>query len=1411
MTPSTSARTEEKGYQFQASYSEPVERVNLVKQDACWYLRTRIEGTAVEWLVDSGANPNLLSSKVYFSIPEDQRPPLRPLETKLFAANEQGIQTHGQTCIDFCLSDGTIFHESVIVADIGDTQGILGMRFLRNQDAFVQFKKGVLWCGDLCWNLIGPESSNGMQARLTKGVIVPAGHGLTVPVHFDAQRAETFRRDPEGWDAILEAPEDLVSLNGVAVPRAVVRVRKVNGMWGTYVSLTNFSQEDVIMLPGSCVGSVLPAGDVTPSEGLRCSRVSNVEGRTLPEHLQPLLAKGTKHLSKPQRDAVEKLLCQYQDTFVGPDGQLGTTNLVEHGIDTGEAAPIKSAYRPPGFAKKQVIEENLQKMLQLDVIEASESAWSSPVVLVKKRDGTFRFCIDLRRVNEVTKKDAYPLPNIQDCLTSLAGSEWFCTLDLASGYWQVGMKVEDREKTAFSTHKGLYHFKKMPFGLTNAPATFMRLMELALRGLEWEHCLVYLDDVIVFGSSFEKCLANLELVLERFHSAGLRLKPSKCDLFQPEVAFLGHRVNKDGISCDPAKLAAVRDWPRPDKLAEVRSFLGLATYYKKFLPNFSELVQPLTDLTRKGVRFHWSEECEASFTQLKEQLTSAPILAYPSENPEDTFILDTDASDKGMGAVLSQVRQGTEHVISYASKSLLPSQRRYCATYRELLAVVEFVPYFKHFLLGRDFIIRTDHSSLKWLHRFKEADGLVGRWLAILANYTYTIQHRDGKSHGNADALSRHPTVYRRRCGRDECQDCAGKKGTPIQGCFHLVNESREEVFCAGLPECSLPAESSEQVEPLLSPFNGCNWLNPVSHEELQQMQESDADLKQVLQWVTAGVKPDKKILAPCSRVVKNMIHLWPSLQVKNGVLYRCWSRRKRGDIFQLVAPVELRQEIFRQLHCVRHGGHFGVRRTLSAMRNRFYWPNLKEDVRRWCAECEACASAKHSPRCNAKLQQEPVGYRLERVAIDLMGELPTTDSGKKYVLVVSDYFTKWTQAFSLSDCTALTVADVLVNEFFSLFGLPAWLHSDMGSNFESELFQELCRLLDIRKTRTVSYHPQSDGLVERFNRTCKQMLKIFVNENRADWDEHLPLLMMAYRSSPHASTGMSPNLMMFGDELIAPIDLMVEAPPRHQNHYRCRTEYVEWLRQTLVKSHTFARDQLGIAAQQQKEYYDRKVKASEFLLNSFVWYWSPPRANRKFGKGWTGPYKVIERPTEAHCLLKLTPSSKPKLTHNNQLKPHLGRIPACWEVDVPHPVVDEESIEASSESGDSGEEEQFSPGSQGLPSEAIGLSPVVSSPLVVSLPSLLPSSPVVTAPLVVSLPALSPSPIPSIVVSPQIRQESDSSMSRRGANMHSGSGTPGPVIVHRGPEYTSPLPQPCLPSPRRGTRVRKPCIKLDL
>ncbi|GFV91619.1 retrovirus-related Pol polyprotein from transposon 17.6 [Trichonephila clavipes] len=485
-----------------------------------------------------------------------------------------------------------------------------------------------------------------------------------------------------------------------------------------------------------------------------------------PQQLTPDLLENAE-LSPEQKISAERLFQEFEDVFSRNSSDIGHTTVTQHRIDTADHPPIKQHPRRLPFAKQEEVGTLLREMQENDIIEPSSSPWASPIVLVRKKDGSTRFCVDYRKLNDVTKKDSYPLPRIDDTLDTLSGHNWFSTLDLKSGYWQVEIQPEDREKTAFTSGQGLWQFKVMPFGLCNAPATFERLMETVLKGLTFEACLIYLDDVIIGGRTFEEHLQNIRKVLSKLSDANLKLNPSKCKFFQKEVNYLGHIISAEGVRTDPEKVSAVKNWKRPENLRELRSFLGLCTYYRKFVKGFSNIARPLHKLTESKQKFQWTKECEDSFLQLKEALTSSPILIYPQ--PDKPFILDTDASNESVGAVLSQEIDGQERVVAYWSKCLSKPERNYCVTRKELLAIVKAIEHFHHYLYGQKFLLRTDHASLTWLMNFRNTEGQVARWIQRLNEYYFDIRHRKGSSHGNADALSRRPCPENcRHCSRVE-------------------------------------------------------------------------------------------------------------------------------------------------------------------------------------------------------------------------------------------------------------------------------------------------------------------------------------------------------------------------------------------------------------------------------------------------------------------------------------------------------------------------------------------------------------------------------------------------------------------------------------------------------------------
>ena len=474
------------------------------------------------------------------------------------------------------------------------------------------------------------------------------------------------------------------------------------------------------------------------------------------------------------------------------------------------------------------------------------------------------------------------------------------------------------------------------------------------------------------------------------------------------------------------------------------------------------------------------------------------------------------------------------------------------------------------------------------------------------------------------------------------------------------------------------------------------SWLQGWTLEELKMAQDEDKNIAKFTEWkLTCLPHPDSQALGICGREAWWFYSYYDSLEVHNGLLYVPDAIRevKSSTVLRLVAPLPIRRQLFKQIHQSRTGGHQGINNTISVVSRHFYWPGLYTDVRRWCQQCEGCARARtgESGR-RAKLVQDIPGMPMERMAVDLMGPLPKTEGGNLYIAVVVDYFTKWAEAFALPNKQSQTVAEVLVTGVICRLGTPHRLHSDQGGEFESNLWTEVCRLLDVEKTRTTPYRPESDGLVERLNRTIKKMLKVFVNENRNDWDDHLPYIMMAYRATPQASTQCSPNLLMYGREVNLPIEVM--APPPPGQTFSCPSEYVERVRAVMEQAFRFARHNLAASAERQKRCYDSRSNPRDFQEGHWVWYLYKPYCRLKFKCPWIGPCLVLRQLGPVNVEIQASPQDKPKVVHVDYLKPYWAEneVPVRWDSSPEEATREwppEWPPEESDQEGDSGEEEE--------------------------------------------------------------------------------------------------------------------------
>lgn len=427
---------------------------------------------------------------------------------------------------------------------------------------------------------------------------------------------------------------------------------------------------------------------------------------------------------------------------------------VQHRINTGKEQPIHLAPYRVSMQDRTKIRELVDYMIKKKVVKPSSSAWAFPVVLVSKKDGSTRFCVDYRKLNGITVKDAFPLPRMDDALAAFNGSNWLSSVDCASGYWQIPMAEEDREKTAFITPDGLFEFNVMPFGLTNAPATFQRFMNAVLAGYHWKFLIVYLDDIIIFSKTFQQHIKDLTQVFERLRQANVKLKTSKCKLFQRDLVYLGHHISLDGIRPDPKKLQALEKMPAPKNVSQLRAFVGFCGFYQKFIPNYAIICVPLYDLMKMNARFVWEAKHEAAFEGIKKALCAAILLYHP--NYSLPFVIRTDACDFGIGAVLLQIVGNQERPIQFNSRTLQPAERKWCVREKEALAIIWACETFRVYVHGTHFTVETDHHSLQWLLNAKEPPRLV-RWALRLSEFDFEIRYRKGSANQVADALSRLP------------------------------------------------------------------------------------------------------------------------------------------------------------------------------------------------------------------------------------------------------------------------------------------------------------------------------------------------------------------------------------------------------------------------------------------------------------------------------------------------------------------------------------------------------------------------------------------------------------------------------------------------------------------------------
>ena len=773
---------------------------------------------------------------------------------------------------------------------------------------------------------------------------------------------------------------------------------------------------------------------------------------------------------------INNLIQRNSDCFSAKGERNGNCSTGALRIKTHGPPICQKAYRMP-LSKRKVVEEMIKEMLDDDIICPSNSAYSSPILLVPKKDGESRLCVDYRKLNEVTQKDAYPLPHIQEIFDLVGGSTIYSTLDLKAGYYQMPVAEEDKHKTAFRCHLGHYAFNKVPFGLKSAPNFFQREMNKILADLIGKCVFVYIDDILVYSKTEHDHIKHLQLVFDKLRDAGLKLKPTKCAFGLPEVKLLGYVLNADGITTDPDKVDVIAKLKPPTTVKEVRSMLGMCNYYRNSLPNYATVAEPLIALTRQNVRFSWDDDKQAAFDELKRLLTSSHVMAAPDMNRP--YRLYTDACDYAIGGILVQESDdGVEKVIQYVSHTLSNTQRKWATIEKEAYAVVFCIEKLRAYLFGSQFHVYTDHKPLLSLFTKALNNTKIQRWGILLAEFGATISYRSGRHNIRADMLSR-------------IKHTANNNVAVID---------TEDIFD---PELMTNDDDITDILPLL--HDGLD-LKAVAQDQRREFPEL---------WQLAKADDDYEIL--------------------NCVLYSLKSPNLHAPLYpRLVLPTDYREAVISRAH--QECGHLSVWKTVRRITEAYVWKGLRKDVRAQLRNCAVCLTNNRHFQSHAMGDMPIASYPIQIIGADLIGPLVESPTGNRYILTIIDFCTGWAEAFPLPNKTNESVWNAFANGFICRHGVPEVIITDNAKEFTAFEFERYLSQIGIEHRTTTPVHPQSNGKIERFNKSIKELIQKAVNNVPSRWESVLNDALLAYRASVSTTTGYTPYFLMTGRHIRMPL-----------------------------------------------------------------------------------------------------------------------------------------------------------------------------------------------------------------------------------------------------------------------------------
>lgn len=1222
-----------------------------------YYPYSKNSDKSLKLLIDNGAAISLVkaSSLSQFEITDSQKIMLSGI------TRDSPVFTLGETHLEFQINDKTIKSNFQIIHDQTNVpfDGLIGRDFIKKHKCIPIIHESTFVIESLATSI--PIYTNTPQHSNTHTIIQP--------------RTEMIMKiqivNPHKLHEGIISSQKLNNDDSLLIPNAMVKIDKNNEALITVVNVS--TKTKIIPKPQLCIqempkqATVFHMGEINQSNHKNRIELLNQNLRL-------------SHTNKEQFESITKICNDFEDIFHLPGDQLTKTTAATCEIKTTDDIPIHTkAYRYPEIHKDEV-KKQTNKLYAQGSIRPSTSPWSSPLIIVPKKvdasgEKKWRMVIDYRPLNDKTIGDAYPLPNIEDILDQLGHSQFFTTLDLASGFHQIPIKTEDRPKTAFSTPEGHWEWDCMPFGLKNAPATFQRMMNNVLSGLNNKQCFVYLDDIVIYGSNLEDHNQKLINVFTRLRDNTLKLQPDKCEFLRDSCQYLGHIITRDGVKPNPDKVSSIKQIPIPKNPKHIKMFLGMTGYYRKFIKDFASIAKPLTNLLKKDAEFIWKNEQQIAFETLKNALIKEPLLQYPKFTLP--FTLTCDASNVGIGGVLSQIIDGKDLPVAYYSRTLNKAEQNYTTTEKELLAIVNSIEKFRPYLYGRIFTIYTDHKALTWLFNCKNPASKLVRWRLRLNEYQYTIKYKPGRINSNADGLSRlfpddqietevespPQNIFITHKSNKTYQDF-------IQ--FHYKNEEiieyeKENRSLSKIQDRIVMLwsedldENNQYSDYVKSNFD--TTLLKSSLNGIFQLKNGKQTLFLLFPLHLHFDKTEYKNIFECFMTLKDSIGtksftLIPPDKAPNikpvqlNEMLKFIFPKNEIKIFNTAKITPKNQEevktILIECHNSKLSGHYGFNKTYSKIKERYNWTNMKSDIRKYIKNCHSCQLNK----TNFKPTKQPMEITttaeapFERIAFDVVGPLPLTESGNRFIITTQDDLTKFSFAFATPNHEAKTIANRLTTIFTS-FGIPKTYLTDQGADFMSNLMKELSALFKTKHLATSPYHPQTNGALERSHLTLKDYLKHYIKDNQTDWDEYLPFATFSYNTSVHKSTNYTPYELLFGKKAYLPSSIVQE--PKLNYTY---DDYIKSLQSKLNTSFKIARENITHSKLKSKENYDRDINPIEFAVNELVCLRNNQGKlglSRKLLPNAKGPYKITQVFPNQTVQIQI---GKKKVTyHTNHLK----------------------------------------------------------------------------------------------------------------------------------------------------------------